>query len=80
MAFTFAEEALRTLQNTVSIYQAILAEYATVSTNTCPSSSRRHPLGPECGNMVEILFGGHRVVRMPPIYNKTGLAIAFLVQ
>jgi hypothetical protein len=80
MAIAFAEETLRALQDAFSIYEAILAEYATVSTFPRPHSTRHHPHRKEFGDLVEGHLSDRSLVGMPSLRDTTGLEAAILVQ
>ena len=80
MAIAFAKETLRALQDTFSIYEAILAEYATVAPSWCLLPSLPLALGPQCCDMAEVLFGDHRLVGVSSIRYTTSVATPFLVQ
>lgn len=79
MAVTFAEETLRALQNAFSIYEAILAEYATVITVPRFDSACYNPHWQKSGDMVEGLLGRFSLAGMSSIRYKTGLEVIVLV-
>ena len=80
VAIAFAKETLRTLQNGFQIHEAILSEYATDATYTCPRPACSHPYREECHDMATVLSGGYSLAGVSPIHHPTSMEAAFLVQ
>jgi len=80
MALAFPEETLRAVQDPLPFHQALLSEYASVSTADRIPPTLRSALPPEHNNLVEVLPGGNGLARHSSIHHKTGVAFPLLVQ
>ena len=67
MAVTFAEEALRALQDSFPIYEALLSTYAATPAPLRGCSALRYPHSQESDPVVQVLLGGNGMARLPPI-------------
>jgi len=80
MAVAFSKETLRTLQDPVPIYEAVLAKHAAVSSSGSLLSSLPLALGSEHCDLDEILFSEHSLAGIPSIFHTTSLGHLILVQ
>lgn len=79
MAFPLPEEALRALQNTVSIHEVIFPKYATVATLSPAGPAHIHTYCEKFGDVVQIRPGGFRLAGMLAICYQADMEVAVLV-